>query len=697
MKKILVFCFLVLFSFNFNIYAQTLQHYKIPQIKELPNDSIVKKSFKSLLHGQKITTEGVVMIRALVDPQTNRKPIIWRGPRWSIYIQDTSRNDWNGLLLITDSLNNASLLDLVDTNYYIKVTGTVDYFSSSGPQFNVDKNVQIEILGVVEKKPEPIELTLADFMNADGTVNPFGIKYQGSYVIFRNLVSSNKDNSNQRFRINDESGRWMQVYDQSGYFTSRTHKLRTFSAPQDGSRIEYIKGYIEWDGSYFKVIPGIPEDLKVSQAAPVISSLTRNIAVPKKNDNIIINANIQDPDGQIVESKLYYRINGGSYNSVNMTLVSGIKYQATIPAIGLDSALVDYFITAKDNDNLITRYPIDTVKNKFFFIVLERELKISDIQYSPFGSGYGGFTNYYVDVKGVVVCDTSISRNPLKVYLQDGNSPWSGIRLVVSPAVANLKLGDRVKLKGKVIENYNLTMLDSVSNIVVLEQGVQLPQPVQLSTSTIATKSDGTVDAEKYESMWISYSNITVTNENADGPAGGTPNYGEMLVADSSGIATRVELQEGIHKYHNLWDQSLLNNPAYTYVKQGDKFNKLSGILYFSFSNYKLIPLRPEDFIGYTSSVKKQDNNILTYNLSQNYPNPFNPTTSIEFSLPKSSYVSLKVYDILGKEVASLVGENLSAGSYKAIFDATNLKSGIYVYVLKAGEYFEAKKMTLLK
>ncbi|MCW8810009.1 MAG: DUF4397 domain-containing protein [Ignavibacteriaceae bacterium] len=85
------------------------------------------------------------------------------------------------------------------------------------------------------------------------------------------------------------------------------------------------------------------------------------------------------------------------------------------------------------------------------------------------------------------------------------------------------------------------------------------------------------------------------------------------------------------------------------------------------------------------------------YLLEQNYPNPFNPSTTINFSIPYSEFVTLKVYNILGSEVASLVNENLAAGAYRFNFDAANLASGIYLYELNAGNFREIKKMNLLK
>jgi len=85
------------------------------------------------------------------------------------------------------------------------------------------------------------------------------------------------------------------------------------------------------------------------------------------------------------------------------------------------------------------------------------------------------------------------------------------------------------------------------------------------------------------------------------------------------------------------------------------------------------------------------------YNLLQNYPNPFNPTTNIRFDLPKSSFVSLRIYDMLGKEVAIVLEKNLQAASYMVDFNASELPSGIYFYKLQAGDFTSIKKMTLIK
>ena len=99
-----------------------------------------------------------------------------------------------------------------------------------------------------------------------------------------------------------------------------------------------------------------------------------------------------------------------------------------------------------------------------------------------------------------------------------------------------------------------------------------------------------------------------------------------------------------------------------------------------------------------TSGITQTGNEIPEkYFLGQNYPNPFNPVTRIEFKVSSFKFVKLTVFDILGKEVATLVNENLQPGTYQTNFDAGNLKSGIYFYKLSTSEFSDVKKMILLK
>ena len=103
--------------------------------------------------------------------------------------------------------------------------------------------------------------------------------------------------------------------------------------------------------------------------------------------------------------------------------------------------------------------------------------------------------------------------------------------------------------------------------------------------------------------------------------------------------------------------------------------------------------------VGNFTGIQNTNSEVpVKYSLEQNYPNPFNPVTNIKFGLPKSSFVTLKIYDILGREVAVLVNNlNIAAGNYVYDFNAANVPSGIYFYRISAGDFTDVKKMTLIK
>ncbi len=119
--------------------------------------------------------------------------------------------------------------------------------------------------------------------------------------------------------------------------------------------------------------------------------------------------------------------------------------------------------------------------------------------------------------------------------------------------------------------------------------------------------------------------------------------------------------------------------------------DNILGITNYNFNSIDLIELNPNN-IYYNQATFPSN-----YILSQNYPNPFNPYTKIKFQIPELSFVTLKIYDILGNEIATLVSEEKAAGSYEIDFIGRELTSGIYFYRIQASNFVETKKMVLLK
>ena len=95
--------------------------------------------------------------------------------------------------------------------------------------------------------------------------------------------------------------------------------------------------------------------------------------------------------------------------------------------------------------------------------------------------------------------------------------------------------------------------------------------------------------------------------------------------------------------------------------------------------------------------VIKEETLPIVYKLEQNYPNPFNPSTIIKFAVPERSNVIIKIYDVLGGELFTLVNEEMDAGWYEKIFSANGFSSGVYIYRMEAGKYISTKKMLLIK
>ena len=114
--------------------------------------------------------------------------------------------------------------------------------------------------------------------------------------------------------------------------------------------------------------------------------------------------------------------------------------------------------------------------------------------------------------------------------------------------------------------------------------------------------------------------------------------------------------------------------------------------------SYKLVQIDYDGTRNESEIVEVDVGGLLTeYALMQNFPNPFNPTTTITWQSPLSGHQTLKVYDVLGREMATLVNDEMPAGTYELNFDAVELPSGFYFYTLTAGSFTDTKKMILLK
>ena len=153
-------------------------------------------------------------------------------------------------------------------------------------------------------------------------------------------------------------------------------------------------------------------------------------------------------------------------------------------------------------------------------------------------------------------------------------------------------------------------------------------------------------------------------------------------------------LTSSIYKFDSVFS----NPPELFYTNSGDPVD----ISYNSIDNILAVPLMNANAVVFLPiapvSLDKEEGNLLQeFELNQNYPNPFNPETKISYQIPETNFVTLKVYDLLGNEIATLVNGEKSVGSYKVEFDGKKLTSGIYIYTLQTEELNYSKKMVLIK
>jgi hypothetical protein len=154
------------------------------------------------------------------------------------------------------------------------------------------------------------------------------------------------------------------------------------------------------------------------------------------------------------------------------------------------------------------------------------------------------------------------------------------------------------------------------------------------------------------------------------------------------------------------------NAPAWLpFAQREQKISSLGageeGLAAFTFSVDKSAPVGAEQTVSFMVSNSKGESwrkefRVVvtapeTFELFQNYPNPFNPTTSFGFQIANFGMVTLVIYDMLGREVAMLVNEELPPGSHNVVWDASNYPSGVYFYSLQAGSFLETRKMVLIK
>jgi len=298
-----------------------------------------------------------------------------------------------------------------------------------------------------------------------------------------------------------------------------------------------------------------------------------------------------------------------------------------------------------------------------------------------------------------------------------GNDPWGGIRPLIQQK-PGLKNGDLVES----LPTQNSGTADSSSNGLFVgfsfEKKGDINGAIDQYKKLIAADSNTNLAIEELFKLFRKYSRNDVLTYFGNFSSS-NKHYPIVSALLANNNLHAGQFNKAIDTYNNL-----IETHAGDYYEVNARFQKL-----FAYKNIKNDNITAQEMLSQINSlgltdpfwlskiqiadyllednsksmVKKSvtslDENILPkeYALSQNYPNPFNPTTVIQYDIPKDGFVTLKIYDILGREVKTLVNENKLQGRYYISFDASKLASGVYIYRLQAGNYIATKKLLLLK
>ncbi len=687
--------------------------------------------------GDTVTTVGIVVVPPGV--------ITYTTDIWTMLLYDTTSGikQYAGILLrgnLADStkLKQDGFLNVTPGDI-ITLTGVISEFpvnrGFSATQIAPLAGNPITIIGTAPL-PKPVVKKTGDFYTGLSPVGKIlysgGEPLEGMYVEIHDVTFNNKVNTGRgTFSVVDAFGNEISDYDWSHYFTLGHGTSQLPLWPPDsnwakiyenlgtGARIDTLRGIITTSSGQeaprgYRICPIYPGDIvfNPNPVPPLITTHRRNpvIVTPDTTATVSVKVTKQTNGSSPNTVSLLYSVNNAPYQTVPMNYqASDTTYVGVIPK-QVANMTVKYFIQVVDSFAQVVRLAnssansgiaADTSFGAFFYTSLARALTIADVQYTPYINGRSPYLGAVVTLSGIMTADTlRISLSPATGgstnawYMQSTNQPWSGIWLTTADTIAQrqmaaLRNGDSISVTGTVQEQFDVTRLGNITGIVKVSSGNAEPVAVVRTTGSL-NASNGIASAEAYEGMLVRLNNVTVTDIY---PTFSDPT--EYNVNDGSGGV--VVQRSGKNKYSNVPADT---SSGKTILRVGDKIGSLTGIVYYSFQQYKFVPRTDADFVDvvFTDVADRSGTDVpAAYALAQNYPNPFNPSTMIQYMLPAAGMTTLKVYNLLGQEVATLVNEMKAPGAYTVRFNASALSSGLYFVRIQSGSFSAVKKMVLLK
>jgi hypothetical protein len=484
-------------------------------------------------------------------------------------------------------------------------------------------------------------------LNTGGAANPE--VYEGVLVRVDNVTVTNEDLGYGEWEINDGSGPC--IVDDLAYYAYN---------PKTGHVLDAVRGVCEFAYDFYKIQPRNDDDII---GALTVTDVRYTPHAPTTTDVVTVSANVFT-NKTIDYVYVYYNTDGGAvYDSTLMSAVDDTTYSGDIGPFTPDHTIVHYYVGARDNSGSRVQVP-----EGFDYRFRIGEHTIYEVQSTFASDGDSSlFARDYepVNVKGVVTVGEGEFQDFDFFISMPNGGPYKGMHVIDWSGTAGVIRGDSVTVSGYVGEYFNETqmVMPFGEAITVHSTGNPVPEAYRYPPST------GTIDSEEWECVLVNMIGSEIVAYYPDFPA----------VWHISNTGSDL-------------DTCRVNDPFYIdYTPVVGNFVNVRGVMRYAYKSFTIWPRDSADVVDSTTAgiVDPADTPVrLALSVT---PNPMNLSSNVKFALPSSGRASIKVYNIHGQMVETLVDGNVDAGEHNMHWDGTNysgnkVTSGIYFFKLETGK-----------
>ena len=636
-----------------------------------------EESDKSYMVEETVTIEGIV---------TMPTGLSYAGAGVKFIFADVYGGPWSAILSYDPD---SSAFPTLFEGDLIQATGYIDEYTT-GPA-NMTELFITEPINIIDfEQPLPA----VDTVNTGDLRWPTEAEQWGNVMVrIEDGIVTNNDLAYEVFAVDDGTGSVL-VDDDSDSIAAY---FEAVGPPPVGSLLQSMEGWLYHhygsndDSTAYKLCPLYVEDIEFGSGPPSITGLSREPCAPTSSDTEVAVSCVIMDNSTISEALVHYSVDGGDYVSVAMTSDNDSTFTGAIPVASGNT--IYYYITATDDgadqsEPKTSMYPYDIEHEQLGFHVTD-DLTVGMIQETPWPAGNTLYEGCNVTLTGIVTADTAQYNSVYSAYaLQNEAGQWNGL-IFDTDAIVQISRGDDVSVTGLITEyahgdeyGYQLDGNTRLINadVTVNSSGNDTPAPLVASCEDLTQTAE---EVESYEGVLVKLENVTVSSVNA---------Y-DWSITDGTGSEALI-------------DDDMANMAADNFMStlvEGQELESVMGIFNFSYGTYK-VQIRDLDDLGQTVGIDDDVKvNPYEYALHDNFPNPFNPETQIRFSMGGQENVKLVIYDVMGRQVRSLLnGESYTPGFHVVNWNGLDnrgqkVPSGMYIYRIKAGDFIADKKMLLVK